>query len=129
MPSGITTEVKTYQIYINGEWTDGKSKKAFASRQRLSMTLCSTPWLATARKPVERQTPSTSRPSARRLSAPACSKAAKSKTGKDVGMMGSQLLENCEVEVIGAQLRFEFARAPFSRLREKVAGGAGRMRG
>ena len=33
MPSGITTEVqnkvRTYQIYVNGEWTDSKSKKTF----------------------------------------------------------------------------------------------------
>src|SRR5581483_788836 len=29
MPSGISTEVKTYQLYINGEWTDGGSRKTF----------------------------------------------------------------------------------------------------
>ena len=30
MPSGVATEVKTYQLFINGEWVDGKSKKTFA---------------------------------------------------------------------------------------------------
>ncbi len=29
MPSGVTTEVKTYQLYINGEWVEGKSGKTF----------------------------------------------------------------------------------------------------
>src|SRR5579885_3809674 len=29
MPSGVATEVKTYQLYINGEWLESKSKKSF----------------------------------------------------------------------------------------------------
>src|SRR5215467_2867640 len=29
MPRGVTTEVKTYQMYINGEWVDSKSNKTF----------------------------------------------------------------------------------------------------
>src|ERR1700756_1030568 len=29
MPGGVTTEVKTYQMYINGEWVDSKSHKTF----------------------------------------------------------------------------------------------------
>jgi betaine-aldehyde dehydrogenase len=29
MPSGVQTEVKTYQMYINGEWVDSKSSKNF----------------------------------------------------------------------------------------------------
>src|SRR5262245_1244414 len=29
MPSGVQTEVKTYQMYINGEWVDSKSAKTF----------------------------------------------------------------------------------------------------
>jgi len=29
MPGGIQTEVKTYQMYINGEWVDSKSAKTF----------------------------------------------------------------------------------------------------
>src|ERR1700688_1972189 len=29
MPGGVTTEVKTYQMYINGEWTASKSTKTF----------------------------------------------------------------------------------------------------
>jgi betaine-aldehyde dehydrogenase len=29
MPSGVTTEVKTYQMYINGEWTASNSAKTF----------------------------------------------------------------------------------------------------
>src|ERR1700704_6306820 len=29
MPGGVTTELKTYQMYINGEWVDGKSTKTF----------------------------------------------------------------------------------------------------
>ena len=29
MPSGVQTEVKTYQMYINGEWVDSKSSKTF----------------------------------------------------------------------------------------------------
>ena len=29
MPSGITTEVKTYQVFINGEWVNSKSGKTF----------------------------------------------------------------------------------------------------
>ena len=29
MPGGVTTEVKTYQMYINGEWTASKSAKTF----------------------------------------------------------------------------------------------------
>ena len=29
MPSGVQTEIKTYQLYINGEWSDSKSKKYF----------------------------------------------------------------------------------------------------
>src|SRR5215831_17087972 len=29
MPSGVQTEVKTYQMFINGEWVSGKSSKTF----------------------------------------------------------------------------------------------------
>ncbi len=29
MPSGIKTDVRTYQMYINGEWVDSKSHKTF----------------------------------------------------------------------------------------------------
>jgi betaine-aldehyde dehydrogenase len=29
MPAGVATEVKTYQLYINGEWVESKSKKTF----------------------------------------------------------------------------------------------------
>jgi len=29
MPGGVKTEVKTYQLYINGQWTSGKSGKTF----------------------------------------------------------------------------------------------------
>src|SRR6202790_4038911 len=29
MPSGITTETRTYQMHINGEWTASKSAKTF----------------------------------------------------------------------------------------------------
>src|SRR4029077_4276600 len=29
MPGGITTEVRTYQMYINGEWVASKSAKTF----------------------------------------------------------------------------------------------------
>jgi len=29
MPSGVATEVKTYQLYINGDWVEGKSGKTF----------------------------------------------------------------------------------------------------
>ena len=29
MPGGVTTEVKTYQMYINGEWVDSKTNKTF----------------------------------------------------------------------------------------------------
>src|SRR5262245_42263311 len=29
MPGGVQTEVKTYQMYINGEWVDSKSSKIF----------------------------------------------------------------------------------------------------
>ncbi len=29
MPGGVTTEVKTYQMYINGEWVASKSAKTF----------------------------------------------------------------------------------------------------
>src|ERR1700740_2611237 len=29
MPGGVKTEVKTYQLYINGEWTNSKSNKTF----------------------------------------------------------------------------------------------------
>src|SRR5689334_10393331 len=29
MPGGIKTEVRTYQLYINGEWVDSKSNKTF----------------------------------------------------------------------------------------------------
>ena len=29
MPSGIKTDVRNYQLYINGEWTDSSSKKTF----------------------------------------------------------------------------------------------------
>ena len=29
MPAGVKTEVKTYQMHINGEWVDGESKKTF----------------------------------------------------------------------------------------------------
>src|SRR6267378_4526482 len=30
MPGGIKTEVRTYQMFINGEWVDSKSAKTFA---------------------------------------------------------------------------------------------------
>src|ERR1700757_4791662 len=30
MPRGVSTEVKTYQMFINGEWVDSKSNKTFA---------------------------------------------------------------------------------------------------
>jgi len=30
MPGGVKTEVKTYQMYINGEWVDSKSNKTFS---------------------------------------------------------------------------------------------------
>ena len=30
MPGGVKTEVKTYQMFINGEWVDSKSRKTFA---------------------------------------------------------------------------------------------------
>jgi betaine-aldehyde dehydrogenase len=29
MPSGVKTEVRTYQMYVNGEWIDSKSNKTF----------------------------------------------------------------------------------------------------
>src|ERR1700751_1084773 len=29
MPGGITTEVRTYQMYINGEWVTSRSAKTF----------------------------------------------------------------------------------------------------
>src|ERR1700746_1889239 len=29
MPGGVKTDVKTYQMYINGEWVDSKSNKTF----------------------------------------------------------------------------------------------------
>ena len=29
MPSGVQTEVKTYQMFINGEWVASKSAKTF----------------------------------------------------------------------------------------------------
>src|SRR6185369_14485228 len=29
MPAGITAEVKTYQLFINGEWVESASKKTF----------------------------------------------------------------------------------------------------
>src|SRR5262249_15824039 len=29
MPGGIKTDVRTYQMYINGEWVDSKSNKTF----------------------------------------------------------------------------------------------------
>jgi len=29
MPAGVKTDVKTYQMHINGEWVDGESKKTF----------------------------------------------------------------------------------------------------
>ena len=29
MPGGVTTEVRTYQMYINGEWVASKSAKTF----------------------------------------------------------------------------------------------------
>src|SRR5437870_7484847 len=29
MPAGVKTEVRTYQIYVNGEWIDSKSGKTF----------------------------------------------------------------------------------------------------
>src|SRR6202795_1548026 len=29
MPSGVQTDVKTYQMYINGEWVASKSTKTF----------------------------------------------------------------------------------------------------
>jgi hypothetical protein len=31
MPGGVTTEVRTYQMYINGEWVNSKSAKTFRS--------------------------------------------------------------------------------------------------
>ena len=30
MPAGVSTEVKTYDVYINGEWTSGASGKTFS---------------------------------------------------------------------------------------------------
>jgi len=29
MPGGVKTDVRTYQLYINGEWVAGKSNKTF----------------------------------------------------------------------------------------------------
>src|SRR5437667_11820841 len=29
MPGGVKTEVRTYQMFINGEWVDSKSSKTF----------------------------------------------------------------------------------------------------
>jgi acyl-CoA reductase-like NAD-dependent aldehyde dehydrogenase len=29
MPGGVKTDVRTYQLYINGEWVDSKSSKTF----------------------------------------------------------------------------------------------------
>jgi hypothetical protein len=29
MPGGVKTEVKPYQMHINGEWVDSKSAKTF----------------------------------------------------------------------------------------------------
>ena len=29
MPAGVSAEVKTYQLFINGEWVEGKSDKTF----------------------------------------------------------------------------------------------------
>src|SRR5436309_15868861 len=29
MPGGVKTDVRTYQMYINGEWVDSKSNKTF----------------------------------------------------------------------------------------------------
>src|ERR1700693_6603 len=30
MPGGVKTDVRTYQLYINGEWVDSKSNKTFS---------------------------------------------------------------------------------------------------
>ena len=29
MPGGVKTDVRTYQLYINGEWVDSKSNQTF----------------------------------------------------------------------------------------------------
>ena len=29
MPGGVKTDVRTYQMYVNGEWVDSKSNKTF----------------------------------------------------------------------------------------------------
>src|SRR5438270_14049935 len=29
MPAGVKTEVRTYQMYVNGEWMDSASRKTF----------------------------------------------------------------------------------------------------
>src|SRR5438132_7197071 len=29
MPAGVTTDVKTYSLFINGEWVESSSKKSF----------------------------------------------------------------------------------------------------
>src|SRR5205814_4184050 len=29
MPAGVKTEVRTYQMYVNGEWVESKSSKTF----------------------------------------------------------------------------------------------------
>src|ERR1700732_2439920 len=29
MPGGVKTDVRTYQLYINGEWVQGKTNKTF----------------------------------------------------------------------------------------------------
>ena len=31
MPGGVKTDVRTYQLYINGEWVSSKSNKTFPS--------------------------------------------------------------------------------------------------
>ena len=31
MPGGVKTDVRTYQMYINGEWVQSKSDKTFRS--------------------------------------------------------------------------------------------------
>ena len=29
MPAGVTAEVKTYQLFVNGEWVQSKTQKTF----------------------------------------------------------------------------------------------------
>ena len=38
MPGGVQTEVKTYQMLINGEWVNSKSSKTFPTSKKPTST-------------------------------------------------------------------------------------------